>query len=48
MKTKCIKCKTELNIDCPVCYVAKIKGQFYCVKCFYAEKSKQNTNEGER
>lgn len=45
MKTKCANCKTNLEIDCPLCYVAQLKGKFYCLKCYYklkAEKEKEN------
>lgn len=42
VNTKCAKCNKELNIDCPLCYIAKIKGRFYCIECFYKEKAKQN------
>lgn len=45
MQTKCAKCKTLLEIDCPPCYVAKIQGRFYCVKCFYEEKTKQRSKQ---
>lgn len=35
MVTKCAKCKFELQIECPLCYVANIKGKFFCFDCYY-------------
>ena len=41
-KTKCANCGKELEIECPLCYVAKIKGRYYCTECFYKERAKNN------
>ena len=41
MKTKCAKCEKLLEIACPACYVAKIKGRFFCLECYYKEKMKK-------
>ncbi len=41
METKCAKCKTPLKIECPLCYIAKIDGRFFCLKCYFEEKAKK-------
>ena len=47
MQTKCARCKAHLEIECPLCYMAQIKGRFYCLECFYKEKFKEDINTNE-